>query len=338
MLAGGNYEIFVANGDGSDPVNLTQDPAGDFEPSWSPDGDQIAFSRSDDFRGQIFVMNSDGSAQRNISSNTCGDSYPSWSPDGSTILFYRINKPGCVGQGIFLMDSDGSNVRQAPGLDKNYYVEPSWSPDGSKILFTDLFSEQGYEITVINADGTNQRNISHSFRNDSQARWSPDGTAIAFVGDRTFNQDIYTMAPDGTNQVDLTNCVECLFEVDPAWSGDGTAILFTRYHNIYVMNRDGTNVRPLIAGRDVVAEGATWFGPGAPPTPSPAPTASPTPTASPIATPVSPSPSAVPTAAILPITGGTPDQSGRRLTPILIAIASLAAMLSVGSAWYIRRR
>lgn len=258
MLTGGNFEIFAANGDGTTPVNLTQSPAADYEPSWSPDGTHITFTRLEDpqrdYRGQIYVMASDGSDQRNISNNTCGDWQPAWSPDGTTIALYRISKPGCNGQGIFLMDPDGSNVRQPPGLDDNALSQPRWSPDGTQLLFMNLFGPEGTQLEAMDIDGANR----HTFpkptmedtghkRQDGDGAWSPDGSRIVFSGD----YDLYTMSTDGSSQKRLTTS-RAITERDPTWSGDSSTILITLYHNIYAMDADGTNLRPLLAGLDVV--------------------------------------------------------------------------------------
>ena len=83
----GNLEIFVMNANGSNLINLTNDPAVDALPTWSPDGSKIAFLRVIDaktnpFEGnyEIFVMNADGSGQTNLTKDPSMDSDPAWSP------------------------------------------------------------------------------------------------------------------------------------------------------------------------------------------------------------------------------------------------------------------
>src|SRR5215211_5666781 len=100
------------------------------------------------------------------------------------------------------------------------------------------------EIYVMNADGSEQTNISNNTAFDGYPHWSPDGKKIAFMTSRDgINYEIYVMNADGTSQTRLTNNAD--LDAEPIWSPDGTKIAFRsdRYnHNyqIYVMNADGS--------------------------------------------------------------------------------------------------
>ena len=92
MLGELNSEVFVANGDGSDPRNLTSNPAFDGWPSWSPDGSQIVFASNRRANYQIFIMNADGSAVRLVANTEGRATEPRWSPDGKSIDFSNCKK------------------------------------------------------------------------------------------------------------------------------------------------------------------------------------------------------------------------------------------------------
>ena len=87
-LRTGNWDIYVANADGSQVVNITRTSATDYSPAWAPNGDRIAFEsdRSGDF--QIYVANDDGTdvVQLTDKPNSSG---PAWSPNGRHIYFMR---------------------------------------------------------------------------------------------------------------------------------------------------------------------------------------------------------------------------------------------------------
>ena len=94
----------------------------------------------------------------------------------------------------------------------------------------------------MNADGSNQTNLTNNAADDRHQSFSPDGT-IAFVSDRDGNNEIYVMNADGSNQTRLTN--NAADDGQPSFSPDGSKIVF--YSNrdgdyeIYVMNADGSN-------------------------------------------------------------------------------------------------
>src|SRR5207247_2169605 len=79
---GGNLEIYVMNADGSNQTRLTNNPAVDREPAWSPDGTQIVFWSNRDGDREIYKMNADGSSQTRLTYNSASDRSPSWTSDG----------------------------------------------------------------------------------------------------------------------------------------------------------------------------------------------------------------------------------------------------------------
>ena len=200
-------DIYVMNADGTNSINLTQSvERADGASSWSPDGQQIAFTSAELFNedilanSDIFVMAADGANPINLTNHDALDQTPDWSPDGQQIAF-SSNRDG--NWEIHLMNPDGTNpvnLTNHPARDGR----PDWSPDGQQIAFTSD-RDGNLEIHVMNADGTHPINLTNHPDEDDQSSWSPDGTRIAFESVRDDNWEIYVMNADGTNPINLTN-------------------------------------------------------------------------------------------------------------------------------------
>ena len=216
-------EIYLMNADGSNPINLTQAPErADGVSSWSPDGQQIAFTSATLLNNDtlansdIFVMDADGANSRNLTNHDALDQTPDWSPDGNRIAFSSDRDGNWE---IYVMDVDGTN----PVNLTNHSAKdgrPDWSPDGNRIVFSSD-RDGNLEIYVMNADGTNPTNRTNNPTEDNHASWSPDGTRIAFESDRDSilgrmpNWEIYVMNADGTNPINLTQSPE--WDYIPSW-------------------------------------------------------------------------------------------------------------------------
>ncbi len=277
---GGNSEIFVMDQDGSNQTNLTNNPATDQMPSWSPAGSSIAFSST---RGQIFYFPGniyllDASTGNVTQRTTWPDSTdtriisPTWSPLGDKLLFINICFlciPGPSPSSQFeVINSTGPpmerRILKFPGIVNSV----SWSPDGTRIAFAithfdfrTLPRRITSSIYVVNSDGSGVTKIAEVSGPDNTRSnrlldgspvWSPDGTRLLFTGHQTGDAEIYSVNSAGGDLQRLTNNVAN--DGNAVWSPDGSKIAFTSdrsgNQDIYLMEANGNNQLRLTTSTD----------------------------------------------------------------------------------------
>ena len=102
----GSSQIFIANSDGTQSKQISQENGEYFNPTWSPLGDMIAYSKNEGSNSYIGVMDIDGSNERMITTGYLVEN-PSWSNDGKRILFYKFNAND--NGGLYIVDITGFN-------------------------------------------------------------------------------------------------------------------------------------------------------------------------------------------------------------------------------------
>ena len=261
------YEIALSGLDGSNQRRITHNDSHEHYPVWSPDGDRIAFIRGA-YGGQLSTMSPDGSDVTPVSpaGMKVARVPPVWSPNGQRLAFVANEGELYLRdeRNIYTVRTDGSELFKAAemgGLASGPTAAPTWSQDSLRIAFTSFF---GDEVTVhtVQFDGVDLRQVwSSNPRTDSypqsvsQVSWSPDGAELLFIYDRLHfvNDRLYFVRPDGGGLRQLDNSTFSGDHTVAAWSPDGSRIAVYTIEawpspmaELYVMSRDGTNLRVLV--------------------------------------------------------------------------------------------
>lgn len=259
--AGGDFDIYVGNADGTDLIDVSNNDAWDSGPIFSPNGRRIVFYSNrdaDPFDSDIYVMNVDGSDVRRLTDFETAAN-PHWSPSGQHIAFESADKTDWIFD-VYVMDADGGNVTNLTNSKSSDDFKPVWSPNGRTIAFSSDRDPAGgvfdYDIYLMDADGGNVRRLTTSSGFNLPWSWSPDGGQLAFYR----SDGVYVINVDGTGETNLTNDPtmgdalgsfaphgqQIAFSRDPIGPGDARP---------WIMNADGSDKREIPIPPELLAGG-----------------------------------------------------------------------------------
>jgi Tol biopolymer transport system component len=275
-----HWQSWVANPDLSGAKQLTRGRYDSGWAAWSLDGKWLVFdsSRTDqtpnDSRhvNDVFVMKPDGSGVKKLTDSKGVSGDAAWSPNGSMIAF-EADRGSLKGfSAIYVMQANGRKLKRVtnPRPPLGDY-KPRFSPDGTHLVFSRARGTAHHAaaaIFTVRLDGRDLRRLTSFALHAEDSDWSPDGKQIvveAYPNPHAYG-DIYVIAATGGSPVNLTrNPAGESGSADPAWSPDGSKILFLDNRVVNGVGRtglatikpDGAN-RRFISGTNLEAHQADW--------------------------------------------------------------------------------
>ena len=200
-----DYDIYVANPDGSDLKTLAKSSGYDAEATISPDGKKIVFTSTRDGDLDLYIMDADGSNVKRLTDDPGYDGGAFFSPDGKQLVYRAYHPTGDdltqyqdllkknlvkpSKMEIFIMNADGSEKRQLTTIGKANFC-PFFTPDGQRVIFSSNHADldpkgRNFDLFVVSAeDGTNMKRITYSPGFDGFPMFSPDGKKLVWASNR----------------------------------------------------------------------------------------------------------------------------------------------------------
>jgi Tol biopolymer transport system component len=217
---------------GGEPVRVTDDPALDWNPVWSPDGRHLYFASDrggsmnlwrvaiDEVSGKVLGQ------PRAVTAPSPFVAHMSFSADGRRMVFSSVVQESNLQRAPF--DPGAGRVGGAPQpvtTGSRSWGVPELSPDGTSIAVGSWHYHGIEDLFVVRSDGSGLRQLTDDPYRDRWPRWSPDGGQLAFQSNRSGQYEIWAIDPDGSRLRQLSDLRSSA--VAPLWSPDGSRIAFS---------------------------------------------------------------------------------------------------------------
>lgn len=216
-----SYRLIVADADGENPHVVMQSNEPLMSPSWSPDGQNLAYVSFEGRLPSVYVQYLRTGERRRVSAQAGVNQAPAWSPDGKKMALTLSTRDGNLDVYVLDLTTQAlTRITDDPGID----TEPQWSKDGESLYFTSdrAGGPQIYRIGLKSGDKPRRLTFQGSY--NARPRLSPDESQLAFVTQEEGGYRIATMDLRGRGDVQVLT--KGHFDVSPSYAPNGAEIIY----------------------------------------------------------------------------------------------------------------
>jgi TolB protein len=250
-----SYQLVVADADGMNPRVVMQSNEPLMSPSWSPDGQSLAYVSFEGRLPTVYVQELKSGERRRVSARAGVNQAPAWSPDGKKLALTLSTRDGNLD--IYTLDLATqalSRITDDPAID----TEPQWSNDGRSLYFTSdrAGGPQIYRVGIQPGDKPRRLTFQNSY--NARPRLSPDESQLAFVTQEDGAYRIATMDLRGRGDVQVLTHGH--FDVSPSYAPNGAEIIYASRDRgrgvLALVSSDGRVQERLVSSEGEVQEPA----------------------------------------------------------------------------------
>jgi TolB protein len=250
-----SYRLIVADADGENPHTVMQSNEPLMSPSWSPDGQNLAYVSFEARLPSVYVQYLKTGERRRVSAKAGVNQAPAWSPDGKKLALTLSTRDGNLD--IYVLDLTTqalTRITDDPSID----TEPQWSKDGQSLYFTSdrAGGPQIYRVGI--QPGDHPRRLTFQGNYNARPRVSPDESQLAFVTQEDGAYRIAVMDLRGRGEVQVLT--KGRFDVSPSYAPNGAEIIYASRDRgrgvLALVTADGRVQERLVSSEGEVQEPA----------------------------------------------------------------------------------